>query len=202
VLGNLASIFIEVEINLRLWIVDIEKSDSLFEVCSSRTGSWQRIVEILEFIVIRIVAEDPPSSGIYFTFQIFLVHQSLPGVSLHLIRFLGCRNRLWNACVEAIVLGVSFVWNFFKFRGRDTGIGFGGLYMSLLKRWLQLSMRWVSLAMACQWQQLTPMVDLHMLFKVSLPHKHPHAFMIWTFKCVKGTYLWSVYWWHSSRSAK
>jgi hypothetical protein len=89
VLGNLASAFIKVVINLRLGIVGFNESDGLFEVFGAIKGLPRVIDEISELILIGIITEGPPSCGMYLYFRIFLVHRSFPGVSLLHIGFLG-----------------------------------------------------------------------------------------------------------------
>jgi hypothetical protein len=114
--------------------VGFDKSDGLFEVFGAIKGLPRVIDEISELIVIGIVTEGPPSRGMYLYFRIFLVHRSFPRVSLLRIGFLGRRMGLRDVSVEAIVLGVGFLWNFVECRGRDTAIGFGGFCRTLPMR--------------------------------------------------------------------
>jgi len=141
VLGNFASAFVEVVINLWLWIVGFDGSDGLFEVFSAIEQLPQVIDEISELIVIGIVTESPPSDGMSLDSGIFLVHRGFPGFSLLLIALQGRRMGLRDESVEAIVFEVSFLWNVVECRGRDTAIGFGGFCRTPPMRWVQLSMR-------------------------------------------------------------
>jgi hypothetical protein len=106
--------------------VGFDESDGLFEVFGAIKGLPRLIDEILELIVIGILTEGPTSRATYLYFQIFFIHQSVPGVCLLRIGFLGRRMGLWNMSVEAIIFGVGFPRNFVECTGRDTAVGCGG----------------------------------------------------------------------------
>jgi hypothetical protein len=70
VIGNLASTFVEVAINLYLGIVGFDESNGLFEVFGATKGLPRVIDEISELIVIGIITESPPRCGMYLDFRI------------------------------------------------------------------------------------------------------------------------------------
>ena len=77
-LGNVASAFVEVAIDLRLGIVGFDESDGLFEVIGGMEMLARVVDEIPELIVIGIVTEGFPSHWVYLHLTIFLVHGSSP----------------------------------------------------------------------------------------------------------------------------
>jgi len=184
VLGNLASAFVEVAINLWLGIAGFKESDGLCEIFGTVTGLPLVADEISELIVIRIVNEGCPSHGIYLDFKIFIMHWSFPRVSLLLISFLGRRIEVWEVLAEAILLGVRCLWNLDNCMGWNGCIGFRGFYKTLPMRRVQSSMRWVALWISRCRRQLSLMAESQMVFKVSLRDKHPNAVRIWAFEWV------------------
>jgi len=114
--------------------VGFNKFDCLFEDFSAMKGVPQVIDETSELIVLRIVTEGPLSCGIYLELWRFLVHQSFPEGSVRSIRILGRRMGLRDKPVEAIVVRISFLWNFVECRGWDTAIAFRGFCRTLPMR--------------------------------------------------------------------
>jgi len=87
-LWNLASIFVEVAITMRLEIVHFHQSDGLLEAFGTLQGLPRVMDVISERIVIGIISKGPPSCGMYLNFQIFLTSRNFPGISLLRIKLL------------------------------------------------------------------------------------------------------------------